>query len=112
MTAYEILSSSHKKLLEEAQRLIQRSRVALAEEPPARMTTEKHTTQRKSKVEMSTEVTAAKAGELYASNMSVMEVATTLNITYSKARRLIQDSGTPIRDASTRLKGRTRKSNS
>lgn len=61
---------------------------------------------------MTIETTAAKAGELYASGMSVSEVAAATNVTYSKARRLIQDSGTPIRDASSRLKGRTRKANS
>lgn len=59
---------------------------------------------------MSTEITAKKAGELYAGGMSVVEVAREVNVTYSKARKLIQDSGTPIRDASSRLKGRTRKS--
>lgn len=56
-----------------------------------------------------TEVTAARAGELYSTGKSVAEVAAELSITYSKARRLIKDSGTPVRDASARLKGRTRK---
>lgn len=61
---------------------------------------------------MSTEITATKAGELYSTGKSVAEVATQMSITYSKARRLIKDSGTPVRDASSRLKGRTRKARS
>jgi hypothetical protein len=61
---------------------------------------------------MSIEVTSTQAGELYSTGKSVAEVAAALNVTYSKARRLIQDSGTPVRDASARLKGRTRKINS
>lgn len=55
------------------------------------------------------EVTADAAGKLYADGMSVIEVARATNITYSKARKLIAASGTPVRDASARLKGRTRK---
>lgn len=49
------------------------------------------------------------AGELYLSGKSVLEVAQACGITYGKARRLIRESGTPIRDASSRLKGRTRR---
>jgi hypothetical protein len=40
---------------------------------------------------------------------SVDEVATELSITYGKARKLIAESGTPIRNTSDRLKGKTRK---
>jgi hypothetical protein len=94
------------QLLEEAADLITKSRTALAEMPE---TTTTETIQRKKKTTMSIEVTATKAGELYSTGKSVAEVAAALNVTYSKARRLIQDSGTPVRDASTRLKGRTRK---
>jgi hypothetical protein len=54
-------------------------------------------------------ITPAKAAELYTSGMSVIEVAQATNISYGKARKLIADSGTPVRDASSRLKGRTRK---
>ncbi len=61
---------------------------------------------------MTTEVSPNQAGELYASGKSVAEVASALNVTYGKARRLIQESGTSVRDASARLKGRTRKINS
>jgi|LakMenEpi03Aug12_release.lakeMendotaPanAssembly.Ray.scaffolds.fasta_scaffold2546248_1 hypothetical protein len=94
------------QLLEEAADLITKSRTALAEMPE---TTTTETIQRKKKTTMSIEVTATQAGELYSTGKSVAEVAAALNVTYSKARRLIQDSGTPVRDASTRLKGRTRK---
>jgi len=52
---------------------------------------------------------ASQAASLYTSGKSVVEVASELGITYGKARKLIVDSGTPIRDASSRLKGRTRK---
>lgn len=58
---------------------------------------------------MDTNVQAQKAGELYASGLSVAEVAEKTNVTYNQARKLIAASGTPIRDASSRLKGRTRK---
>lgn len=102
-------------LLDEARGLIERSRVALAEMPatveaPAKTRTKPQTTKKAEVKTMSTEITAKKAGELYAGGMSVVEVAREVNVTYSKARKLIQDSGTPIRDASSRLKGRTRKS--
>jgi hypothetical protein len=49
------------------------------------------------------------AAELYKAGKSVDEVATELSITYGKARKLIADSGTPIRNTSDRLKGKTRK---
>lgn len=48
------------------------------------------------------------AAQLYSAGKPVVEVAKELGITYGKARRLINESGTPIRDASSRLKGRTR----
>lgn len=57
---------------------------------------------------MSTELTAQRAGELYASGQTVIEVARAHGLTYSKAHKLIKASGTPIRSASDRLKGRTR----
>lgn len=97
------------RLLDEAEDLISRSRTALADAANAVDTTEK--TQRRRKT-VSTEITATKAGELYSAGKSVAEVATQMSITYSKARRLIKDSGTPVRDASSRLKGRTRKARS
>jgi len=104
--------SSTEALLNEARGLLERSRVALAEMPAQQETikTKTPTTRKEEKVKtMSTEITAQRAGELYASGMSVVEVAREVNITYSQARKLIQSSGTPIRDASARLKGRTRK---
>jgi predicted transcriptional regulator len=54
-------------------------------------------------------VTPSKVAELYKAGQSVDEIAKELGITYGKARKLIADSGTPIRNTSDRLKGKTRK---
>jgi hypothetical protein len=54
-------------------------------------------------------ITSNQAAALYTAGKSVDEVATELSITYGKARKLIADSGTPIRNTSDRLKGKTRK---
>lgn len=111
MTNDNEILSSQMRLLTEAETLLRRSRIALAEMPePTDNTT--HTKRKEKVTTMSTEITAQRAGELYASGMSVVEVARETNITYAKARKLIADSGTPVRDASSRLKGRTRKANS
>jgi hypothetical protein len=59
-------------------------------------------------IPMST-VTPVQAASLYTAGKSVVEVAQELGITYGKARKLIADSGTPIRNTSDRLKGKTRK---
>jgi hypothetical protein len=53
--------------------------------------------------------TPTQAASLYTAGKSVVEVAQELSITYGKARKLIADSGTPIRNTSDRLKGKTRK---
>ena len=53
-------------------------------------------------------ITSNQAAALYRAGKSVDEVATELSITYGKARKLIDASGTTIRDGSSRLKGRTR----
>jgi hypothetical protein len=53
-------------------------------------------------------ISAQAAGELYTSGLTVNEIALKNGITYSQARKLIVDSGVTIRDASSRLKGRTR----
>lgn len=58
---------------------------------------------------MATSVTAQQAATLYSAGKSVVEVAQELNITYGKARKLIAESGTDIRNTSDRLKGKTRK---
>lgn len=97
-------------LLNEAKDLLEKSREALANMPETE-TTENPKRQKKEKT-VSTDTNATQAGELYAAGKSVAEVAAAMNITYSKARRLINESGTPVRDASARLKGRTRKINS
>lgn len=57
---------------------------------------------------MSTELTPQRAGELYASGQTVIEVARAHGLSYGQVRKLLAASGTPIRDASSRLKGRTR----
>lgn len=54
-------------------------------------------------------LSAQQAGELYAAGQTVDQVAKSNGITYAQAKKLIVASGTPIRDASSRLKGRTRK---
>ena len=54
-------------------------------------------------------ITPTQAASLYTSGKSVVEVAQELGITYGKARKLIQESGTHIRNTSDRLKGKTRK---
>ena len=54
-------------------------------------------------------ITSNQVAALYRAGKSVDEVATELSITYGKARKLIAESGTPIRNTSDRLKGKTRK---
>ena len=54
-------------------------------------------------------ITSNQAAALYSAGKSLDEVATELSITYGKARKLIAESGTPIRNTSDRLKGKTRK---
>lgn len=56
--------------------------------------------------------TPTQAAALYSAGKSVIEVAQELGITYGRARKLIADSGTSIRNTSDRLKGKTRKSKS
>lgn len=99
---------SNDKLLNEAAALIAKSRVTLQLIAEDIDTIKTASTQRRSTV-MSTELTAQRAGELYASGQSVIEVAREYNMTYAQVRKLIGASGTPIRNASDRLKGRTRK---
>ena len=98
------ISSGPTGLLEEARGLIERSRTELAEMPQTITTQDK----KEPVTTMSIEITPQRAGELYTSGMSVIEVARETNITYSKARKLIRDNGTEIRDGSARLKGKTR----
>ena len=69
---------------------------------------EKNDTQVETKGHEVSEVTPEAAGQLYNSGKSVVEVATSLGITYGKARKLIAASGTQLRDSSERLRGRTR----
>lgn len=59
-------------------------------------------------IETTNIATPQRAGELYASGKTVFETATALGVTYAKATKLIKSSGVPIRNASDRLKGRTR----
>jgi len=99
------ISSSADSLLREASDLLRRSRATLAGTPA----TMQDTNQLTRRTEMSIELTAQRAGELYASGQTVIEVARAHGLTYGQAHKLIKASGTPIRNASDRLKGRTRK---
>jgi hypothetical protein len=99
---------SNDKLLNEAAALIATSRLTLQLIAEDIDTIKPTSTQRRSTI-MSTELTAQRAGELYASGQSVIEVAREYSMTYAQVRKLIGASGTPIRSASDRLKGRTRK---
>jgi hypothetical protein len=100
-------------LLIEARDLILRSRAAIHDTQVALESLQQQqtpTTKRRSNTAMtSTELTPQRAAELYVSGQTVYQVAVSNGITYGKARQLIVASGTPIRDASSRLKGRTRK---
>jgi len=95
---------SSTKLLNEARDLIDRSRALLAS---LEQTQTQDETTRKGK--QMTTASSQQAAALYTAGKSVVEVAQELGITYGKARKLIQDSGTPIRNTSDRLKGKTRK---
>jgi hypothetical protein len=90
-------------LLNEARDLIDRSRASLAS---LETNIEKEITR---KGKQMTTASPQQAAALYTAGKSVVEVAQELGITYGKARKLIQDSGTPIRNTSDRLKGKTRK---
>jgi hypothetical protein len=94
---------SSTKLLNEARDLIDRSRASLAS---LETNIEKEITR---KGKQMTTASPQQAAALYTAGKSVVEVAQELGITYGKARKLIQDSGTPIRNTSDRLKGKTRK---
>jgi hypothetical protein len=101
-------------LLNEAREIMARSRDWLANQPaenPERSTTK----QEKHAMDISDtpkpELTPQAAAQLYTTGKTVYEIAVMNGITYSKARKLIVASGTPIRNASDRLKGRTRKKN-
>ena len=91
---------SSTKLLNEARDLIYRSRALLASLETDEITR---------KGTQMTTASPQQAAALYSAGKSVVEVAQELGITYGKARKLISDSGTPIRNTSDRLKGKTRK---
>jgi hypothetical protein len=83
------------------------------ESPVAQAATTHYTRRKDHIVENTTATTAATAtpqaaASLYTSGKPVVEVANDLGITYGKARKLIAQSGTDLRDPSSRLKGRTR----
>jgi hypothetical protein len=100
------LSRSQLRVLNEAEDLILRSRAWLEAEPIAEPTqTHKETPTKGTDM---AEITPQAAAQLYSQGKPVVEVAKELGITYGKARKLIDASGIAIRDASTRLKGRTR----
>lgn len=97
-------------LLNEAAATLQQSREYLQNVAEEQINTQLNSkTHNKGEMKMSTELTAQRAGELYAAGKSVIEVAREYSMTYAQVRKLIGASGTPIRNASDRLKGRTRK---
>lgn len=91
---------SSTNLLKEAEELLARSRASVIECANEEM----------KKGNIVTTATPVQAAALYTAGKSVVEVAQELGVTYGKARKLIADSGTPIRNTSDRLKGKTRKS--
>lgn len=97
------------QLLAEAKALHIKSRAWMDANPvePQETKTNVQTTKGKTKM-AEINAQATNAAQLYSTGKPVVEVAKELGITYGKARRLINESGTPIRDASSRLKGRTR----
>lgn len=98
-------------LLAEATRLIEKARRTLeVTGGEIREQTKQDTHRRKTEMSTPTTLTAQQAGSLYASGQTVDQIAKSNGITYAQARKLVVASGTPIRDASSRLKGRTRKS--
>jgi len=104
--------ASSNTLLNEAREIMVRSRDWLANQPAD--TAPVNNNQQESEPKMDTvetkaELTPQAAAQLYSAGKTVYEVAVMNGITYSKARKLIVASGTPIRNASDRLKGRTRK---
>lgn len=107
MTENEQQMNADTRLLDEARDLIERSRTELSNTDVVLDQTKQQTrnTQRK---DMTTTVTPQQAAELYSAGKTISEVAIATGVTYAKARKLVIDSGTPIRDASSRLKGRTR----
>jgi len=96
---------SSNQLLNEARDLIDRSRASLAS-----LEKEKENENETRKGIQMTTASPQQAAALYTAGKSVVEVAQELGITYGRARKLIADSGTPIRNTSDRLKGKTRKS--
>ena len=96
------MGSPQLRLLEEAEELHVKSRAWLKAEPIA------EPREKQTKGNAVAEVTPQAAAQLYSQGKPVVEVAKELGITYGKARKLIDASGTTIRDASSRLKGRTR----
>ena len=94
-----VLGSPQLRLLKEAEELHRKSRAWLETAEPNEVQT---------KGTNVTEATPQAAAQLYSQGKPVVEVAKELGITYGKARKLIDASGTTIRDSSSRLKGRTR----
>jgi hypothetical protein len=99
-------------LLNEAAQIMAKARLKLEENRDSRENQPTHqTTQNRRQTDMtSITLSAQQAGELYAAGQTVDQIAKGNGMSYSQARKLIVASGTPIRDASSRLKGRTRKS--
>jgi hypothetical protein len=103
--------NDNRSLVQEAAALLVKARASMenAGEQSAQTTQDNRRT--KMEVETSTTtITAERAGELYASGLTVDQIAKGNGVTYARTKKLIVASGVTIRDASSRLKGRTRKS--
>lgn len=111
------------QLTNEAAALIAKARTQLQSTPTERkdethmeqMMTSMSAAEAAARIAATTATTATTApdltsqvAQLYTGGKSIVEVAAALNITYGKARKLLTASGTPLRDSSERLKGRTR----
>lgn len=107
--------SDNISLLQEAAALLVRARTTVenADDQSAVQTTKDN---RRTKMEIelkettSTMITTERAGELYTSGLTIDQIAKSNSMTYARTKKLIVASGVTIRDASSRLKGRTRKS--
>jgi DNA-nicking Smr family endonuclease len=100
----------NRSLIEEAANLLNRAREAVKNAEQLTAESNTNTDNRRTQMESTTTLSAQRAGELYAAGQTVDQVAKGNGVTYAQAKKLIIASGTPIRDASSRLKGRTRKS--
>jgi hypothetical protein len=103
--------NDNRSLVQEAAALLVKARASMENADEQSVSTTQDSRRTKMEVETSTTtITAERAGELYTSGLTVDQIAKGNGITYARTKKLIVASGVTIRDASNRLKGRTRKS--